>query len=266
MVCCSNQSPYLQRHEHRRRTSLRVNSPFAFVSRVVCLAVCLRGFPARIPAERRPRACKRRSRRPSMCLFMNVTNLQQCSPITKRQRTCRGEPPFVPAAFRTNPRRAIIISRSLSSRSVSMAIPSASSLAALSLASDHFGVRSALLWLSPFKWACSSRPVNRPALLLQPALPTFERDTPVAQAGRSRRRGTITSDRFRGRKLVRSGRYSKRFFGAFLPGRNACRSLLRPPVWRAFLAIMARAMPLRSVRGGSGARPAAEKSAATAPA
>jgi len=25
---------------------------------------------------------------------MNVTNLQQCSPIARRRRTCRGEPPF----------------------------------------------------------------------------------------------------------------------------------------------------------------------------
>src|SRR6202049_837923 len=56
-----------------------------------------------------------------------------------------------------------------------------------------------------------------------------------AGSGHSRRRGTIISGRFRGRKLVGSGRYSKCFFAgapsafcgapsAFLPGPNASRS------------------------------------------
>ena len=40
----------------------------------------------------------------------------------------------------------------------------------------------------------------------------------------SRRRGTIISGRFRRRKLVGSGRYSKCYFAAFLPGPNAPRS------------------------------------------
>src|ERR1700728_1497152 len=41
---------------------------------------------------------------------------------------------------------------------------------------------------------------------------------------RSRRRGIIVSGRFRARKLVGSGRYSKRFFAAILPRSNASHS------------------------------------------
>lgn len=106
-----------------------------------------------------------------------------------------------------------------------------------------------------------------------PALPAFlsYRQEPcslglfrVLLSGFQWQRGALISGRFRAGKLVGSGRYSKRFFArsAFLPEGFAsatCR------FYYNFLASRARGTPLRSGRGGAGARPAAAKSAATGP-
>jgi hypothetical protein len=74
--------------------------------------------------------------------------------------------------------------------------------------------------------------------------------------GLSGQRGTLISGRFRGRKLVGSGRYSKCFFAGvqcspFMPG------YLQLPATRA------RGTSLRSGRGAAGARPAAANRPAT---
>ncbi len=126
--------------------------------------------------------------------------------------------------------------------------------------------------------------------LAGPALPTSGSRTPnKACSGHSRRRGTIISGRFRGGKLVGSGRYSKCFFAGapsafcrgskrFLPGLQALFAGLqvlfagapsffcRGPTFGAHarvLATRARGVPLRSGRGGDGASPTAANKCAT---
>ena len=69
------------------------------------------------------------------------------------------------------------------------------------------------LWLSrlSFHLACAANLCRGPHL--------YE-----GHSWRSRRRGAVISGRFRERKLVASGRYSKCYFAAFLPRPNALRS------------------------------------------
>jgi hypothetical protein len=84
------------------------------------------------------------------------------------------------------------------------------------------------------------------------------------RSGRSRRRGTIISGRFRFGKLVGSGRFSKCFFGCFCDGHMFNAHAQRAWSCHSFFANSARGTPRRSASGGEDTRPAADSNAATA--